>query len=181
MRSLDVVFTKFDSSLHWHYPMWHLGEDTNGTWLGAPAGTMLRKGHLPSQPARGAFVTLVRSGARSMPTWNAPGSYRWSVYVDVCGPVSVTRDRVDAVDLDLDVVRDWEGAVEVLDRDEFSEHAATLSYPDDLVAATESEALRVAEAMRQRTAPYALNAESWLARLDVLEPASLLDDPTQAR
>ncbi len=45
-----------------------------------------------------------------------------------------------AVDLDLDVIRRWDGTIALLDEDEFAEHLLALRYPPEVVAAAEQSA-----------------------------------------
>ncbi|HSG78982.1 MAG TPA: DUF402 domain-containing protein [Acidimicrobiia bacterium] len=161
---LDVVFRKYDGTLHWHYPMVVLGEDDHGLWLGAPEGTPLRRGAEAPKPARGGFITLVGAGAWSMPIWNAAGSHRFASYVDICMDVRVAVDRVDAVDLDLDVATTWDGDLAVLDEDEFALHRTRYGYPPEVVARAREEVAAVVNAIDQRIEPYATVAARWLAQ-----------------
>jgi hypothetical protein len=169
--TLSVVFRKYDGSLHWHYPMTVLGEDEHGIWLGAPTGTPLRKGDGPARPAPGGFITLAGAGAWSMPIWNTVG--RWASYVDICSPVEVTGGRVEAVDLDLDVVATWEGAVSVLDEDELTEHTALFGYPPEIVERARLEADVVRRRMEAGIEPFATAGARWLDLLG--------DDPPPPR
>lgn len=142
-----------------------LGEDRHGLWLGAPAGTPLRRGAEPPRPARSAFVTLVRGGGWSMPIWNAAGSHRFSSYVDICMDIEVVENRVDAIDLDLDVATTWDGTIEVLDEDEFALHRERFAYPAELVARARNEVTAVVNAIDQGIEPYATVAARWLERV----------------
>lgn len=58
------------------------------------------------------------------------------------------------VDLDLDVVRTWDGAVEVVDEDEFGEHRLVLGYPEPIVKAALRSVVDVREAMTAGTGPF---------------------------
>lgn len=166
--TLSVVFRKFDGSLHWHYPMTVLGEDEHGTWLGAVTGTPLRKGGGPPRPAPGGFITLARQGAWSMPIWNTVG--KWASYVDICTPVEIGVGRVESIDLDLDVVATWDGAVSVLDEDELIEHIRRFGYPSDVVERVRSEADHVRHRIEAGDEPFGTTGAGWLARLEAPPP-----------
>src|SRR6185295_7340396 len=56
---VNVVFRKYDGSLHWNYQATRLGEDEHGVWLGAPLGTELRRGEAVMELAEMAHVVLL--------------------------------------------------------------------------------------------------------------------------
>ncbi|MGW0229827.1 DUF402 domain-containing protein [Actinopolymorpha singaporensis] len=79
---------------------------------------------------------------------------RYSCYVDITTPARVDECGVHLVDLDLYVVRTWDGDVEVLDEDEFEEHRFALGYPEAIVKAALRSARNVREAMTAATCPF---------------------------
>ena len=99
-----------------------------------------------------------------MPIWNTVG--RWASYVDICTPVEITTGRVEAIDLDLDVVSTWNGDVDVLDEDELVEHIGRFGYPSDVVERVRSEADLVRHRIEVGDEPYATVGARWLARLE---------------
>ena len=59
VRTIRVVYRKYDDSLHWHLTMDHLGEDEHGVWAGQRAGGIMRKGDAaPVIHARAHVVLL---------------------------------------------------------------------------------------------------------------------------
>ena len=62
----------------------------------------------------------------STPTRRPAEHTRYEVYIDMSTVPVWDGDTMTAIDLDLDVVRLWDGTVEILDEDEFAEHQVTL-------------------------------------------------------
>jgi len=160
-----VVFRKYDGSLHWHNTMKRLGEDRHGVWLGAPAGTIARKGeHGPPVTSEHAQVGLIQPDAWWTAGFNAaPRSTE--IYVDVTTPpVWTSPNEVTMVDLDLDVLRFREDrSVLIVDQDEFAEHQIRYAYPPDIVAAAEKAAAWLHGVLGDGTEPFATEYRTWLA------------------
>jgi hypothetical protein len=162
---VHVRYTKWDGSLHWHFDMARLGEDEHGIWLGAPAGTPLRRGDSVTKISP-AFAALMPSGL-----WTAvfndvtPDSpFGYDLYIDVCTPPVWDGDTVTAIDLDLDVVRTLDGEVRLEDEDEFVEHAAAMDYPQHIVAAARAAAAAMFTAVEAGDEPFDEVGRAWLAR-----------------
>ncbi len=54
--------------------------------------------------------------------------------MDVTSRPSYRDGVISAVDLDLDVIRLFDGSVRVLDEDEFAEHQVRYGYPEPVIA-----------------------------------------------
>jgi hypothetical protein len=156
-RPVRVRSCKWPDRPHWQFDAVRLGEDEHGDWVGAPAGTAVRRPGAAFLTDR-SQVTLVPRNQPFLATFYARGGISpFEVYVDITtvpawtdGPVP----EVSMVDLDLDVIRGWTGRVWVDDEDEFAAHRVSLAYPADVVrlAATSCAAVRVAvEGGRRRT------------------------------
>lgn len=162
-----MAFTKWGDHPHWASDgtLPYLGHDVYGTWLGIPAGTRF------SRPGaefitHGTQVILLPHGGRwfAATFYEEVGGYKWRCYVDITTPPVLATPEVDgaaagpgtpvakAVDLDLDVVHTFDGAVGVEDEDEFAEHQVAYSYPGDVVAGAERECSRVADDLRAAAA-----------------------------
>ncbi|GAA1144813.1 DUF402 domain-containing protein [Ornithinicoccus hortensis] len=158
-----MAFTKWGEHPHWaaQTPLTHLGADEHGHWVGVPEGTRF------SRPGAGfstdgTQVMLLPAGSRWFVAtfYEQVAGFRWRCYVDISTPPEIGPPRTDpggdvpsppvvrAVDLDLDVVQTFAGAVDVEDEDEFAEHRLQFGYPDDVVAAAERECARVVEELR---------------------------------
>ena len=79
---------------------------------------------------------------------------------------------VTAVDLDLDVIRRFDGTWYVDDEDEFAEHQVSYGYPPELVASREAECARVSDEIR--------SGGSLLAQATPLRPGGTSSAPPAA-
>jgi predicted RNA-binding protein associated with RNAse of E/G family len=131
---VELRFSKWGGKRHWHYTLEPLGADEFGWWLGGRAGIAMQRGFEPVIVQPHDFVVLVPAEGRWIANWNGPGDTRTAIYVDVTDQPVLSPDGVDAVDLDLDVVRLRDGSIQVLDEDEFEEHQRLYRYPPDVIA-----------------------------------------------
>src|SRR5689334_23147600 len=105
-----VDFRKYDGSQHRGYPALRLGEDEHGVWLGVPRSVSDGVQFKYEEP----YVLLVPRDAWWTAMFNSPPR-RTEVYCDITTPARWYDDRVQLVDLDLDVRRRrGTGAVELL-------------------------------------------------------------------
>lgn len=162
--SFTVQFLKYPDRPHWRHDLVLLGEDGHGVWLGAPAGTIVQKGDDPPIAWAHPFVQLVpRSGWFAMIRNVAP--VRYELYVDVTAGARISPGRAEMVDLDLDVVRTVDGAVELLDEDEFVEHRRSLGYPAWMADRARATAAEIALAVEARREPFGAASDPWVAAL----------------
>lgn len=176
--------SKWGDRPHWEYEATFLGADEHGEWLGFPAGTeYTRPGHhyvgdrdhvgLVPAPVDGRqpwhLATFWRSGGHR---WPSLGDSAVAVYVDVTTPAVWEGDLLRAVDLDLDVVRGFNGTVIIDDEDEFLEHQAAFGYPAEVIAAARASADEVKVGVVERRAPYDGSHVVWLERLAELTRSS---------
>lgn len=162
--------TKWGGRPHWEYDAVVLGDDEHGLWLGFAAGTTyLRPGtsyvagvdHVGVVPAGGAWhLATFYSGEGTR--WPSLGDSAVEVYVDMTTPAQWDGSTLRAVDLDLDVVRGFNGTVIVDDEDEFAEHQVAFGYPADVVAAARASCEAVLAAVRGGHAPYDDSPQRWL-------------------
>ena len=94
--------------------------------------------------------------------FNADGELE--IYADVTTRPAYGAGQVTAVDLDLDVVRYWDGRVAVLDEDEFAEHQVELSYPAELIDQARATCDWLVSAVSARREPFGQAGAAWLAR-----------------
>lgn len=161
-RPVTVQYFKYPDILHWRHELVHLGEDEHGVWLGGARGTVVQRGDEPPREGRN-MVQLIPPDLWWAAIFNDPTTPGMEVYVDVTTiPVWVTPDRVEMVDLDLDVVRRSDGTVYVDDEDEFEEHRVSLGYPPAMVDMARTVAARLAIALERRDAPFGQTATPWL-------------------
>jgi protein associated with RNAse G/E len=162
---VTVQYFKYPESLHWRHDLRWLGTDDLGIWLGGAAGTTVQRGHEPEMAWPRPFVQLIPSEGWFSVLGNGRTS-RYEYYVDITtAPVWTAPDRVEMVDLDLDVVRDWDGNVAILDEEEFHEHQISLGYPDWLIDRARAVTAQVVLAVEAEAAPFDARSHAWLDRL----------------
>lgn len=174
------VMTKWGDRPHWEYDAVYLGTDEHGDWLGLTAGTpYTRPGmdvtidhdHVGLVPApvdgqRPWHLAVFHAGEGD--PWPSLDHSAVAVYVDMTTPAEWDGTTLRAVDLDLDVVKGWNGRVMVDDEDEFAEHQVELGYPPGVVAATRASCEAVTAAVRAAEAPYDGTHRRWLDALAAL-------------
>jgi hypothetical protein len=153
---------KWPDQLHWQLEARRLGDDEHGTWLHVPELTVARRGLEPPRRLEAGFVACVPRDAWWLIEyyWADP---RHELYVNIGTPPAWDGTRVHQVDLDLDVVRNLDGTVAILDEDEFRENQVGLAYPPDLVEQARAAAMRAADMVRRRDEPFDTAARRWLA------------------
>jgi uncharacterized protein len=160
-----VVYRKYDGSLHWHMTLDRLGCDEHGTWLSAPAGTQARRGSEPPVTYRRPSVRLIPHDGQWTMICHPSGAWA-EIYIDVTTtPRWIGSTCVEMIDLDLDVVRFWDGSAEILDADEFAEHQVRYQYPSALVQTAEKTTELMLDAVARRAEPFAEVCRRWLAQV----------------
>ena len=158
-----VQYFKYSGDLHWRHDMVHLGTDDHGTWLGGPTGTTIQRGHEPPKQWPSPFVQLIAPDRWWTLFFNGDHTDDYRVYVDVITPAAwVGGDRVEMVDLDLDVVLHHDGSVELLDEDEFLAHSLQFSYPDLIIDRARVTTAELMVAVTAGEEPFATAGERWL-------------------
>jgi protein associated with RNAse G/E len=158
-RGLVVEYLKWPSDLHYRCTMMLLGEDATGIWVGARAGDPVERGDgKPGGVASADSVTLFPHGHGWSARWySAPASAgraaHYSCYVDITTPPERVDNVVRAIDLDLDVVRTWDGEVAVLDEDEFAHNRSVRGYPPAMVTSALQSATYVRKALASKEFP----------------------------
>ncbi len=88
------------------------------------------------------------------------------LYIDITTvPRWVADDHVEMVDLDLDVVRRFDGSAEILDEDEFAEHQVRYGYPPEVTSRAEQAASAMLAAVTSGTEPFGQVCRAWLAKV----------------
>jgi hypothetical protein len=160
-----LVLTKWGRRPHWEFDATYLGSDEAGDWIGIPAGTrMVRPGAEYVAPVHQVGLSPAPGPNLDrgwLATFHARGG-EVHTYVDMTTPPYWTNLDLNAVDLDLDVVRGTTGEVWVEDQDEFARHQRELGYPAEIIALAESSAERIRAAMEGRRHPFDGTADTWL-------------------
>ena len=150
---VQFKYTKWGGHRHWEFALVPIDEDRFGRWFGGRAGLSLRRGD--EEPIEQAFdtVQLVPAAGSWTAYWNAAPA-EVEVYVDVTTEPVCTAGLITMVDLDLDVVRFWDGRVEVLDEDEFAEHQVRYGYPAEVIEQALATTAGLVDAVGRRTEPF---------------------------
>lgn len=159
--TVHVDERKWPDRPHWQFDAQRLGDDRHGTWLYVPRSTLARRGLAPARPLQSGFVMCVPADAWWMVEfyWNHPSI---EVYVNIGTRPRWDGGRVAQIDLDLDVVRRIDGAVEILDEDEFQEHRRQLGYPADVIERAGAAAERAVAMLGRRQEPFGAAARRWI-------------------
>jgi hypothetical protein len=167
-QQVHVNYTKWGGRPHWVYDNVLLGEDQHGVWTAGAAGTHLSRPGFAFDARADFAMCFSRTLGYAATFWSdfqMPSAAE--VYVDIttvpvwsaegAGTVEVTM-----VDLDLDVIRLFDGTLFVDDEDEFAEHQQSYGYPPEVVAAAESTCREVYAAVRDGAEPFAQAGQGWL-------------------
>lgn len=163
-------YRKYDGTPHWRFDSAYLGSDNHGIWVGgAPGDVFERPGRRFLADAH--YVTLIPE-APFVATFNAKSSAVHSeIYVDMMSLPQWRGTLVEAIDLDLDVVRRFSGEVRIDDEDEFAEHQIAFGYPPELIDSVRRTADGLLEAIRNQHEPFGRVGFDWLARCQEMWPA----------
>lgn len=171
-RPVTVQYLKYGNAPHWRHEAIWLGRDEHGTWLGAPAGSIVQRGTEPAIQWPAPYVQLIPDSGWFTLIGN-PAESRYMLYIDIIAGRRWTEpDRVEMIDVDLDIVRDADGAVHVLDEDEFAEHQRKLGYPQWLVDRARATAAEIVVATELGQEPFGNLYQTWLGRLAQFAPAA---------
>lgn len=161
---------KWPDRLHWQFTMTRLGDDECGTWFAVPSGSRVQRAHEAAFDLPDGFVMVVPPDR----WWSAEfyvSHPEWELYVNIGLPAEIGVDWVRQVDLDLDVVRTLEGALETLDEDEFADHQLQFEYPIKLIEGARRAEAEVVTMLERRDEPFERASKPWLALADeVLGP-----------
>ncbi|WP_052460655.1 DUF402 domain-containing protein [Microbacterium gorillae] len=167
MRSGSPVrqrWRKWDGSPHWEHDLRYLGSDEHGLWFGQPEGNLARRVGAEFRN-RAHTAILVPTAADHIVSLFADGA-DVRVYVDLAHDVRFVDGELTAVDMDLDVIREFGGRTFLDDEDEWIEHAARWAYPAALMRAIEDRAAQLLAAVAAADPPFdEATREHWIARL----------------
>jgi uncharacterized protein len=160
--SIQMRFTKWGGRLHWHYPVVPLGTDRHGWWLGGPKGTYFRRGDEEPVLRRHNYVMLVPDEGDWIASWHMDSETE--IYIDVTTRPIRNGNVIEAVDLDLDVIRRRDGQVLLVDEDEFAEHQVLYGYPEEVIARAQATADDLLTRVGAATEPFGRTGYEWLDR-----------------
>ena len=163
MRRIDVDYRKWGGKQHYRWNGFLLGTDDHGTWIGTTKGSPATRPNGQVVPRGWGVVLLVPNDQ----WWSAlyPEGGRYELYVDICAPSTWDGDRLEIVDLDLDVVRWRDGHTTLVDEDEFEDHQRAYAYPSEVIDSARTSADMVRKLVEDRAEPFGNAAQPWLSRL----------------
>jgi hypothetical protein len=158
---VEVRFVKWGDQPHWEMDLRYLGEDEYGLWVGGPKGFHMSRPGM-TLDSRTDVAMLVPRGKPFVASFNGPGHGTCDIYVDISTVPVWEGARMQAVDLDLDVVRALDGTVLVDDEDEFAEHQVSYGYPTDVIELAERSCADVMASMSAAAEPWATVGHRWV-------------------
>jgi protein associated with RNAse G/E len=174
---ITVDTRKWGDRPHYLYQKHWLGRDQFGSWLAASAGTPLHKDGQAAGKFPKASITLIPDSAWWVATWVIePGKLlcldEASIYIDIATPSFWNNQTIRFIDLDLDVLRDQYGKVNLLDQDEFADHRIAMAYPEEVV----QEAMHSAHRLMARLTAYEEPFDKWALRwLETIQQIGITD------
>ncbi|MCH7837230.1 MAG: DUF402 domain-containing protein [Chloroflexi bacterium] len=134
-RTIHVRSTKYDGSPHWEFDSSFVLEEGPLLITLNFAGEELQTSDGPwTNPynTRNHFWSDRWYNVMRLERPDGGGLERW--YCNITTPTQRDGDRIQYVDLDLDVHVPPTGEPEILDEDEFLENSARMSYPPEVIA-----------------------------------------------
>ncbi len=142
-----------------------MGEDEYGSWIAVPQGTERWKGKESVRPTGEDAVFCAPDDGCWHLHYNG-GATQFSHFVDiVTPPVWVSENRYEMIDLDLDVIVQHDGTVEIDDEDEFQIHQIKYGYTKEMIRRAEAETERIVGELENRKEPFFEVADAWLSRI----------------
>ncbi|SDP48420.1 hypothetical protein SAMN04489867_2622 [Pedococcus dokdonensis] len=157
-------YSKWGGARHHGADLVYLGADEHGDWLGDPVGNQWSGGPKSFESVSDNVLLVPPDRGSTAMFYSAHPEQAFELYCDITTVPVWDGTHVTAVDLDLDVIRRFDGSWFVDDEDEFAEHRVSYGYPVEVVAAAEAECARVADEIRSGATRLAMEtAEPWFA------------------
>ncbi len=152
---------KWPDRPHWQMYGKRLGDDEHGAWLYIASGAIVRRGLEPPIALPCGLVMLI-----PRQEWWIVEFYvdhpSYLLYANIGTPPVWDGAHVTQIDLDLDVVRNPDGSIDVLDEDEFADHQMRYDYPQGLVDGARAATDQAAAMLEARSEPWAETLDHWL-------------------
>jgi protein associated with RNAse G/E len=132
MTLWQIEARKYDGRLHYSLPAELIEDDGERLWFRSQRGGLLQ--HFTrgwTEPiTRPSDMIFWRGRWYNIYSSNTPTGELTHYYCNAGLPPTLSDQTISFVDLDLDVRLMLDGQIEVLDEDEFIEHAALFGYPE---------------------------------------------------
>lgn len=160
---MSLQFFKYPDVPHWrHEDLLVLGKDEHGTWLGCEPGSEQQKGLGPITITRHPWVFCSVPDAWWSLVFNSERPL--THFLDIITPPKINGDRIEMVDLDLDVVRTAGGEVYIDDEDEFIEHQKLYGYPPWMIDKARTTTAELVIALEKEAEPFMGACQAWFDR-----------------
>jgi hypothetical protein len=164
MEPVVVQYYKNPDILHWGFAGHLIGTDGHGSWVGLPRGTHRWKGEAPQAPSdEDAVLCFPHNGWWTL-HYSGSG-HPVTHFVDITTQPVRTGDRIEMIDLDLDVLVKADGQVLIEDEDEFQVHRVRYGYSGEMIERARAETEQVTRMLRRRQEPFFEVAAHWLGVL----------------
>ena len=160
---MRLQYLKWPDFPHWRVEITPLGEDAHGRWFMIPRGRAAQKGLESPIEMPATCAVLVPKREWWIATFYAQPS-KIAVYVDITTHARQATDTITLVDLDLDVIREWDGSAAIVDEDEFAENQLDLQYPPAVIESARTAADAILEQLEQGSEPFGEIGPAWVER-----------------
>jgi protein associated with RNAse G/E len=130
---IPVESTKFDGSLHYRYTMTVVADEGDRLLAWGPVGTRFESYRGVYDATRHFLMLHYRDRDWNLEVMWEPDWKPNKHYVNIALPATWDDGTLRYVDLDLDISWWPDGAVRLLDEDEFAEHRERFGYPQWLI------------------------------------------------
>jgi hypothetical protein len=146
--------TKYDGSAHWIQPFRVISDDGNLLVTEYHARTPIFTSRGEFRSPYDSTVYFWRDRWFNVFRLARPGCELALWYCNVTTPPVFLSGQISYVDLDLDVAVRPDGAIELLDEDEFQVHRKKYAYPEEVVFEARHAAAEVANLARDGLFPF---------------------------
>ncbi|WP_322797137.1 DUF402 domain-containing protein [Tepidiforma sp.] len=148
--------TKYDGTPHWLQPFRVVSDDGNLLVTAYRARTPIYTSRGEFRSPYDSLVYFWRDRWYNVFRLSRPGCRTALWYCNITTPPTFDGCQLGYVDLDLDVKVYPNGCIELLDEDEFREHARRYGYPTEVIARAQAAADEVQQLARRRGFPFNL-------------------------
>lgn len=154
--------TKYDSSMHYRYPMRQVQATAEMLMLYTAPGTIVDS-YRGQMVATRHSLSLYWTDRYYNVSVNWHSDWRpYSHYVNIATPATWGENDLHFIDLDLDVIWFAESDEVILDdEDEFEEHQVRFGYPQDLIELSRRSSVEVLDLIAKRIYPFDGSLYGW--------------------
>ncbi len=135
MRKINILSGKYDGSLRDGYESFLYSETDECFVMLTPPGTKYLDYRHGSWFTAVDGIIEIYFKKKFYNVWHIceSGGGKSVIYINIALPAELCGDTLEWIDLDLDYRLDDDGAISILDRDEFAQNSKKMSYPAELI------------------------------------------------